>query len=55
MVNEEAKEKVNDLVAVPQEKLTSWAVDFIADMIDRDEFTENQLNKIEELWNRYCR
>lgn len=55
MINEDAKEKVDDLANVPQEKLTSWAVDFIADMIDRNEFTENQLSKIDELHERYCK
>lgn len=55
MINEELKEKVDDLANIPQEKLSTWEIDFISDMIDRNEFIGGQISKIEELHERYCK
>lgn len=35
------------------EGLSGWEIDFIDDMADREgEYTEGQLNKIEQIWNK---
>ena len=52
--NEEAKQKVEDLLDLGMSNFSSWEIDFISDQIDRTEFTEGQLDKIEELWEKHC-
>ena len=52
--NEEAKQKVEDLIDMGMSNFTSWEIDFISDQIDREEFTDGQLSKIEELWEKHC-
>lgn len=52
--NQEAKQKVDDLIDLGMSNFSSWEIDFLTDQIDREEFTDGQLEKIEELWRKHC-
>lgn len=52
--NDEAKQKVDDLVDVSYKITNAWANNFISDMQDMNKFSERQLDKIAELWEKYC-
>lgn len=53
--NEDAKAKIEDLIDMGMSNFSSWEIDFITDQIDREEFTEGQLIKIEELHDKHCK
>lgn len=52
--NEEAIEKVDDLIDKGVHCYDNWEMDFLTDQIDRTEFSDGQLEKIEELWRKHC-
>lgn len=35
-----------------ESKLTEWEVDFIDSLMDRDYYTDKQIEKLEKIWNR---
>ncbi len=51
--NEEAKQKVEDLFELGIDNFSSWEADFIGDVLDITEFTDDQLRKIEELAEKH--
>lgn len=54
MINEDAKEKVDDLIDVNYKITNAWELEFIDSVQGMDEFSEKQLEKIDELWRKHC-
>jgi hypothetical protein len=55
ITNEDAKQKIDNLLDKGVDCYNNWEVDFLTDKIDKTEFTDNGLNKIEELWEEHCK
>lgn len=54
ITNEEAKQKVDDLLKVNVSRFSTWELEFVDSLEDVTEFSDKQLEKIEELWSKYC-
>lgn len=53
--NEDAKQKIEDSLDDSVHKLSTWEANFLDDIQNwEDNYTENQLNKIEELHAKHC-
>lgn len=54
ITNEEAKQKVDDLLKVNGSRFNNWELEFVDSLEYMTKFSELQLEKIEELWRKHC-
>lgn len=53
VTNDRAREMVDDLITY-NISLNPWEEQFTADMDDKEDYTEMEINKIEEIHGKHC-